>query len=121
MFAQSFSQIPIYDNQEFRGLLTTNTVARWLGACVTEDIFSLRETSINTVLTYAEEVDNYCFLKKSATVFEALQEFQEYERNGKRLEAILITESGWPRESPLGMITVWDLPQIYGELEGHRT
>lgn len=119
MFNQSFSQIPIYDDRKFFALLTTNTVARWLGACVGEDIFSLRETVIRTVLDYAEDQDNYCFLSKGATIFEALEKFHSYEKAGKRLEAILITENGKPTESPIGIITIWDLPQIYRLLEYH--
>lgn len=94
MFDHSFSQIPIYDGQEFMGLLTTNTVVRWLGACVAEDILSLTETSVASVLSYTEDPDNYCFFGRKATLFEALEKFQDYARDGKKLEAILITESG---------------------------
>jgi len=41
MSERSFSQMPVYDGAAFVGLLTANTVARWLGASITEDIFSL--------------------------------------------------------------------------------
>src|SRR6266498_2852968 len=44
MQANSFSQIPIYRDETFVGLLTANTVARWLGANVGEDLVSLSET-----------------------------------------------------------------------------
>lgn len=118
MLAHSFSQIPIYENQQFRGLLTTNAVARWLGACVAEDVFSLHETLIGSVLAHVEEENNYCFVTKNATLFQALHIFEGYHRDVGRLEAILITENGRATESLLGMITVWDLPAIYEELEG---
>jgi len=120
MLAHSFSQIPIYENQAFKGLLTTEAVARWLGVCVAEDLFSLRETRIDRVLEYAEEEDNCCFITKNATLFQALHIFEGCQKDGRRLEAILITENGRAHESLLGMITVWDLPAIYDELEGIR-
>lgn len=116
MFAKSYSQIPIYDTTVFVGLLTANTIVRWLGACVTEEIFSLTETSIANVLTYTEDKDNFSFLDRDTTMFEALERFQLYERKGKRLEAILITQTGKPSETLLGIITIWNLPKIHGTL-----
>jgi len=116
VFDRSFSQIPIYDAREFVGLLTTNTVARWLGACVKDDVFSLAETPITLVLDYTEDQDNHTFLSRSATLFEVLERFQYYETRGKRLEAILITHNGRRAEFVLGIITTWDLPKIYETL-----
>ncbi len=116
MLDHSFSQIPIYSDQTFVALLTTNTVTRWLGACLEEDIFILSETTIESVLSHKEEScweDNCCFLGKNQTIFEALEKFQTYQNDSKRLEAILITETGKPNESLLGIINVWDLPKIY--------
>ena len=37
---------------------------------------------------------------------------------GKPLEAILLTENGEVSERLLGIITLWDLPQIYEAVEG---
>lgn len=116
MFERSYSQIPVYDDDSFTGLLTTNTVSRWLGSCVQDDIFSLEETPVFTVLHYAEVEDNYRFLSRHATLFEAIEAFNSHEKRGKRLESILITERGKPSESLLGIITIWDLPRIHQEL-----
>jgi len=119
MLEESFSQVPIYDGERFLALLTTNTVARWLGSSVEEDIFSLSETCIPEVLQYIEDQDNHCFLGRGATLFEVLEEFQGRQRSGKRLDAILITHGGKRSESLLGIITVWDLPKVHDILEGH--
>lgn len=116
MYEKSYSQIPVYENEKFISLLTSNTVTRWLGACVSEDIFSLKETPIKKVLNFSEYADNHCFMKREATLIEALEKFQSSDRNGKRLEAILITSKGLPNEKLLGIITIWDLPKIYKEL-----
>ena len=123
MHALSFSQIPIYDASAFKGLLTANTVSRWLGASVAEEIFELADTRIDQVLSYAETADqeNYRFLRREATVYDAVVEFQESLNRGTRLEAILITHSGKPSEALLGIITNWDLPEIYRLWERPQT
>jgi predicted transcriptional regulator len=121
MYVKSFSQVPIYEDKNFIGLLTSNTIARWLGASVRDDIFSLEETSISMVLKeYTEDKDNCEFLNRTATLFDVLKKFQEYETKGKRLDAILITANGKPDEELLGIITVWDLTSVYREIERHN-
>ena len=117
MFEQSFSQMPVYDGAIFVGLLTANTVARWLGASVAEDIFSLSETPVSDVLGYTEDKNNFSFLRRDSTLFEVLERFQTFEREGKRLEAILITQNGKLSEALLGIVTIWDLPKIHEALE----
>jgi len=122
MFEQSFSQIPICDNKDaFVGLLTTNTVTRWLGASVKDDIFSLTETPITDVFNFTEDKDNFIFLSRDSTLFKALERFQTHEKNGKKLEAILITQNGRRSETLLGIITIWDLPEIHATLRGSLT
>ncbi|MGQ9756152.1 MAG: CBS domain-containing protein [Desulfotomaculales bacterium] len=123
MLEHSFSQIPVYDGSSFAGLLTTNTIARWLGAQVIngDPQLDLARIPIAGVLEYTEETDIYCFVKKEATLFEVLEKFRHYERKGKRLEAVLITDNGAPSEKLLGIITVWDLPSIYEIVEEHDT
>lgn len=116
IFDQSFSQIPIYYGHRFAGLLTTNTVARWLGACVKDDLFSLAETLITHVLSFTEDQNNFSFLSSHATLFDALARFQDWERIGKRLEAILITQNGKPTEPLIGIVTIWDLPKLHKTL-----
>ncbi len=116
MFEKSFSQVPVYDGISFVGLLTSNSIARWLGARATEDIFSLSETPVSDVLEYTEDTENFYFLRRDATVFEVLEAFHTFERQGKRLEAILITQNGKRSESLMGIITIWDLPKIYADL-----
>jgi predicted transcriptional regulator len=113
----SFSQIPIYAGERFIDLLTTNTIARWLGSCVKEDIFSSKETTVEIVLDYSEykDKDNCKFLSKNSDIFIALDYFQNNERKA-RLDAIIITENGKDTETPIGIITIWDLVYIYNKL-----
>jgi predicted transcriptional regulator len=111
MLGKSISQIPIADQGKFMGLLTTNTIARWLGSSIHQDIFSLSETSINEVMKYTEDEDNHVFRGRQTPIFDAINLFSTYETQGKRLEALLITEHGQPSEKIIGIMTVFDLPK----------
>ncbi len=73
---KSISQVPIYNNSEFVALLSTNTIARWLADCIKDDNISLHDTPIKRVLLCTEDKNNYGFLSKDATAFEALKLFE---------------------------------------------
>ncbi len=112
MQANSFSQLPIYRDETFAALLTANTVTRWLGANVGEDLVSLSETPIAAVLAHTENQDHVRFVSRDTTLAEIVEIFQAQELRGCRLEALLITQSGRRGERPLGIITIYDLVKI---------
>jgi predicted transcriptional regulator len=116
MYENSFSQLPIYRGDKFIDLLTNNTISRWLGSSVDEEIFSLRETSIKEVLKFTENPDSYFFLNSDASLSEAIEKFQYFESIGKPLDAVLITQNGKATEELLGIITFSDFPKIMLEL-----
>lgn len=116
MFDNSFSQLPISKGDKFYDLLTNNTISRWLGSCVDEDVFSLNDTEVNEVLKYTETPDSYFFLNRDASLAEAMEKFQYFEASGKPLDAILITQSGKPTEALMGIITPSDISKILIEL-----
>jgi predicted transcriptional regulator len=91
MYKYKYSQIPIVQNGRFIKLLTTNTIANWLGSCITDEIFNIMETSIEEVCAYNENEDNCFIISRHASLFYLIDRFREYERKGKRLEAVLIT------------------------------
>jgi predicted transcriptional regulator len=117
MAERSYSQLPISGPSGFAGLLTANTVTEWLGANVAADIFSLRETTIAEVLKHTEPADAHVFLSRRATLYEVLEQFHKAEAQGKRLNAVLVTENGRPTEALMGIVTVSDLPELLGKLK----
>lgn len=113
---RSISQIPILDGNRIVSLLTTNTIARWLGKVVNENLVDLKATTIAQVLQYTEDEDNYALVKRDTTIFEALECFQEFESQGKPLQALLITEYGQPKDRIIGIITIFDLPKALDKI-----
>lgn len=107
--ARDISQFPVYEGRAFRGLLTGRCIARWLahaGAVV-----EVGQTPVGEVLRYEETGGrNVAFIGKDATELEARELFsQAPTREQPIVEAVIITEHGEPGESPVGIITPWDL------------
>jgi CBS domain-containing protein len=113
MIEHTYSQIPVYDHKRFLGLLTMETVARFLAEHLDETIRALRLTPLREVLKCAECRDDYDFVPARTRLTEVLDRFEESDRRGKRIQAILITRKGDPHEKLIGIITVWDIPRIY--------
>lgn len=117
MTENNFSQIPVLSNGKFKALLTTDTISRWLGSNVDDDIFSLKETTIDHVLKSTEDPDNFHFVSKNTTLLRILEFFDNFEKEGKRLEALLITDSGNQNDKIIGIITISDLPKLLREIK----
>lgn len=111
MLEGDFSQLPVMANGELHGLLTAETIARWLADQLT-DIDLVQEATVEVVLEYTEEQDNHALLGRSASVFEALDAFDRYSSAGRTLDAILISQNGTRTERLLGIITIYDMPRL---------
>ncbi len=118
MYEQSFSKIPVYEDQVFHGLLTAEGITHWLGHRLQEDTCSLAETTVNSVLEYSASSHSFAFVSRNCPVFRAIDLFEEASHEGRRLQAVLITEDGERNQKPIGIITVFDLPQVYRLIHG---
>jgi predicted transcriptional regulator len=54
MYRNDFSQIPVYNDKRYLGLLTTNTVARWLADQLERHDGLAEDAPIRDVLAFAE-------------------------------------------------------------------
>jgi len=108
----SFSQLPVYDSSTFVGLLTAETVARWVASNLADGQELMVEEKVAEVLGHQEDPENHAFLSRASTVLDGLAAFDAFLRRGKRLEAVLLTENGRPTEQPLGIVTVHDIPKM---------
>jgi predicted transcriptional regulator len=108
----SYSQLPVYDGSTFVGLLTAETVARWVAGNLADGQELMQEEKVGEVLRHQEDPESFTFLGRGSTVPDGLTAFDEFLHRGKRLEAILVTETGRPDERPLGIVTVHDIPKL---------
>lgn len=117
-----FSQIPVYDQTRFVGLLTAETVTRWLAAMLADGVGLVEDAPVGDVLLHTEDPAHHCmFLARSSTVFDALDAFERHGAQGWSLDAILLTHSGGPDQVPLAIITTFDMPTLIAATGGRAT
>ena len=107
----AFSQFPVYSGRDFSALLTTNTIVHWLANCHAGGV--RLDVPVEEVLSFAEDTDNCIFMSRHKTAFDVISTVRSYEKKGRKLGAILITQDGRKDEQLLGIITMWDLPEVY--------
>ena len=112
MHAGDFSQLPVYERSNCLGLLTAETIARWMASCVTGGLTLDLKATVSAVLPHQEKTSVHDFLSDKETVFKAIQTFNRHSDSGKSLDAIILTPSGSKNERPTGIITVFDVPQM---------
>ena len=113
MAERNFSALPVYEAGSLIGLLTTTAIARWLGSSFGEGMDIVEEVPIRRVLGYEEDRDNYRLLGRNATVSQAIGRFAQFEREGRVLGAIILTDRGDTSEPALGILTVADMPRLW--------
>jgi len=118
MAVRGFSQVPVYDEQRYRGLLSANTITRWLGARLEHDLGLLEDKPIEDALTFAENPkQELVFVPRTATVVDALDLFIRASQEGRALQALLVAEHGLQDEIPLGIVTVSDIPGLLAAID----
>jgi hypothetical protein len=67
----SFSQLPVFDEARLVGLLTTETVARWLASRLAGGLGLLEEEAVESVMRHQEGTHSYAVTGRDATVEDA--------------------------------------------------
>jgi CBS domain-containing protein len=111
MHDHCFSQLPVYDGVRLVGLLTGETIARWLAARLGGGVGILEEEPVDKVLEH-QETAGYALAAQTATVFDGLREFDQSLHSGTALQAVIVTANGRATEVPLGIVTPPDIPSL---------
>lgn len=100
----TISQFPLYDGDTFVGLLTTNTIARWVANDL-DDNNHLDAVTIADALKYAEHAERPEFFPRNVTAAHVIATFLE----PGSTQFGIITEHGKVDEKPLRVIGRSDL------------
>ena len=112
MHQHDVSQLPIYDGTQFVGLLTADTLARWLAARLATGVGLVEEESVGAVLQFQQYKEQQEFASHRSTVTEAFSWLEKHYHRGRPLEAILLTPRGNQSELPTGIVTSGDFPVL---------
>lgn len=115
MNKQSFSQFPVFDdNENVCELINNNTISRWLSSQLDENgTIIIENIKIADLLSEIEFEKNYKFVSRNTSIYEAYDLFINHINQKQRnLDAIFITEYGKIGEKLLGLITIEDIANL---------
>jgi predicted transcriptional regulator len=105
---KGYSQFPVYEGIEFRGLLTENGITRWLAEYVRkESIFDFDDILVEHAFRNEENRVDYDFIDGETLIDDVFTKFAE----NPYLEATLISTNACRTDEPIGIITRWNIFQ----------
>ena len=105
---RNVSQLPVCDQTGYVGLLTTNAIARWLAAVMTEGDVLEEDVLISDVLAHAEGHEVAGFVKPTTRAAKACRRLTA--KNAP--VALLVTATGEPSAKILGILNRFDVPDL---------
>jgi predicted transcriptional regulator len=102
----SYSQFPVYSGSRFRGLITENSITRWLA--VHRNMPSgddYRKTKVEAIVPFEETRETYKFVSSETAIAHVEWLF----RTNRLLEAVLIEERKEKKRKLIGIVTRWDI------------
>lgn len=112
MYQEEFSQVPVYDEKRYFGLLTTNTVARWIADQLERHGGVVEDVAVRKVLSFAEKIENVLHCSRTLSVTETVRHFTSSVASGRPVTALILTNSGKRDETPLGIVLPADLARL---------
>lgn len=107
----SYTKFPIYKDGTCIGILTSGAIMKWMAKQLSNDSIDLSNIRVGEVIPY-ETKHLIEFVDHNCDIFAVEEKFEKRHAHGKKLEAVIITETGQIDEKPLGIITSWDLIEI---------
>ncbi|MFF3182073.1 CBS domain-containing protein [Rhodococcus pyridinivorans] len=109
MAEHSYSQLPVYEDGRYLDLLTTNAVARWLAAQISDTGEVLvDQILVREVLDFVEPTELVVHRARTVSVAAVIDQFRKEDPTGT-LVAVIVSEQGRPTQKPLGVVVRDDL------------
>ena len=105
--ANQSTKIPVYNEDLFCFLLTTDMIER----CFLHNENRISILRVKDCEEYLKEAENVGFICKETSIHDAFAKFTTAYSKGIILKALIITENGKREEKPCGIITLSDLVQ----------
>lgn len=107
----SFSQFPVMRGTKYAGLITENSITRWLARNQKRsgDNINLNGVSVSDVIQLEEARQSWMIVGRQSSVDQVLWFFSKNET----LEAVLIEEKFEKERRLLGIVTRWDVAQLH--------
>jgi len=105
-----FSQVPVYEQKNFRGLITENGLTRWISSHVVDRGGSVDfgKVTAREILQSEEKRKPWQFTSGKTEVGKIKQFFVDQ----RLLEAVIITTTGKKDGTPIGMASRWEIDKL---------
>jgi CBS domain-containing protein len=110
-----FSQLPVYQERRYVGLLTVRSVTYWIGANIATPL-DFTAITVNTVLESAEHRERAHFVDGHTPIVDVVELFATHSRAQGHLDAVLITKDGSSESAVIGIIVAADIPRLIEHL-----
>jgi CBS domain-containing protein len=111
-----FSQLPVYESGQYVGILTTNTIARWLAQQIV-DGGEHRDAAIREVMGFREPSECALLVDRTLTAADAIHQLAYGSPDGGPVNALILTQNKLPIDRPLRVIAVYDVPLLSAALK----
>lgn len=111
-----FSQLPVYDSGRYVGILTTNTIARWLARQIV-DGREHRDAAISEVMEFRELNDHARLVDRRLTAADAIHQLAHGNPEGGPVNALIVTENKLSTDRPIRVIVMYDVPLLSAALK----
>jgi predicted transcriptional regulator len=104
-----FTRFPVYGKDDkYVALLTSTEIIQWMAKHFSDSVVHFEDVRVKELLTKGK---NYfvTFVDEDASLYHIEELFERYHTRGKKLQAVIITETGDRHGKPIGVITPWDL------------
>lgn len=119
MKEKDFSFVPVLINGQFFGMFSSNVLFYYY--LQTGESIMDSEITLNYLKEYipieAHISEEFIFVNKNTLLADVEKKLFRSYRTSSRIEAVLITENGNKDETILGMITAWDILNLYSKYE----
>lgn len=109
----NYSQFPVYDGRTYRGILTTNGIARWLSENFRSDetLSCITDCTVANVLEREEAIE-MAFIGGELPVEDVIDRFAE----NLTLVCLLVTDTGKPEGNLEQIVTRYDVANLLAKL-----
>ncbi|MBQ9471190.1 MAG: CBS domain-containing protein [Bacteroidales bacterium] len=110
-----FLRCPIVDGGRIVGLMNSKSISRWLAAH-NQSRIDLGTSTVSELVPFAEP-DDYQVMAERDDLLTLTGLFKNSIKNGRYIQAVLVTRNGRPDGGLVGIITPSDLPTIFERLD----
>ncbi len=116
MYTTSFSNLPVFNENELVGVLNGQKLMNVLGYQISKNVNIedyIEKTTVKEVLPLFSDVNYFAIASEKITIEQVLSEFN----SNKKLLVIIITKGGSIKKQPIAIITSYDLYDLQKVLD----